>query len=201
MHQLNSKRNAIVLARILLSIAALLSVNAVQGQQGTPSPAPDDLKELQIPSVAPDYRGQHKALPELRRVGVDMDRQHPLSLREALSMALENNKDIEVARENVKIAEFDLLGAHGIYDPKISTTAFYERIKSPISSFLSGGQNGAIIQSDYTGTARLEGLTSKLGGNYHFDFSSVRLTTNNSFTALNPQYPTLITLTYTQPLL
>jgi len=201
MHQLNSKRNAIFLARILLSIAALLSVNAVQGQQGTPSPAPDDLKQLQIPSVAPDYRGQHKPLPELRRVGVDMDRQHPLSLREALSMALENNKDIEVARQNVKIAEFDLLGAHGIYDPKISTTAFYERIKSPISSFLSGGQNGSTIQSDYTGTARLEGLTSKFGGSYHFDFSSVRLTSNSSFTALSPQYPSSITFSYTQPLM
>jgi HAE1 family hydrophobic/amphiphilic exporter-1 len=201
MHQLNSKRNAIFLARILLSIVALLSVNAVQGQQGTPSPAPDDLKQLQIPSVAPDYRGQHKPLPELRRVGVDMDRQHPLSLREALSMALENNKDIEVARENVKIAEFDLLGAHGIYDPKISTTAFYERVKSPISSFLSGGQNGSIIQSDYTGTARLEGLTSKFGGSYHFDFSSVRLTSNSSFTALSPQYPSSITFSYTQPLM
>jgi HAE1 family hydrophobic/amphiphilic exporter-1 len=201
MHQLNSKRNAIFLGRILLSSVALLSVNAVQGQQGTPSPAPDDLKQLQIPSVAPDYRGQHKPLPELRRVGVDMDRQHPLSLREALSMALENNKDIEVARENVKIAEFDLLGAHGIYDPKISTTAFYERVKSPISSFLSGGQNGSIIQSDYTGTARLEGLTSKFGGSYHFDFSSVRLTSNSSFTALSPQYPSSITFSYTQPLM
>ena len=182
-------------------IVAVLSVNAVQAKQGTPSPAPDDLKQLQIHSIAPDYRGQHKPLPELRRVGVDMDRQHPLSLREALSMALENNKDIEVARENVKIAEFDLLGAHGNYDPKISTTAFYERVKSPVSSFLSGGQNGAIIQSDYTGTARLEGLTSKFGGSYHLDFSSVRLTSNSSFIALSPQYPSSITFSYTQPLL
>src|ERR1043166_5065006 len=172
MHQTNSKRSAIILARILLSIVALLSANAIQAQQASPSPEPDDLKQLQIPSIAPDYRGQQKPLPELRRVGVDMDRQHPLSLREALSMALDNNKDIEVARQNVKIAEFDLLGAHGLYDPKISTTAFYERIKSPISSFLRGGQTGAIIQSDYTGSARMEGLTSKFGGSYHFDFSS-----------------------------
>ena len=200
MHQSNSKRNAIVWGRILLIILALFSVNAAQAQEGTPSPAPDDLKQLQIPSIAPDYRGQHKPLPELRRVGVDMDRQHPLSLREALSMALENNKDIEVARQNVKIAEFDLLGAHGLYDPKINTTAFYERIKTPISNFLSGGQNGAITQDDYTGSARMEGL-SKMGGSYHFDFSSVRLTTNNSFAALNPQYPSSITFNYTQPLM
>jgi outer membrane protein len=142
-----------------------------------------------------------KPMPEMNRVGVDMNQQRPLSLREALSMALDNNKDIEVARENVRIAEFDLLGAHGVYDPRLTTQAFYERIESPISSFLSGGQNGSTIQSDYTGTVRLEGQTPKLGGSYRLDFSSVRLNTNNQFVALNPQYPTALTFSYTQPLL
>ena len=143
---------------------------------------------------------QQKPLPEQNRVGVDTNRPRPLSLREALSMALENNKDIEVARENVRIAEFDLLGAHGAYDPRLTTQAFYERIESPISSFLSGGQNGSTIQSDYTGTARLEGQSPVLGGSYRLDFSSVKLNTNNQFTALNPQYPTSLSFSYTQPL-
>ena len=142
-----------------------------------------------------------KPMPELNRVGVDMDRQRPLSLRDALSQALENNKDIEVARENVRIAEFNLLGAQGVYDPRITTSAFYERVESPVASFLSGGQGGSTIQSDYTGTARLEGESPFLGGNYRFDFSSIRLTTNNQFTALNPQFPTALTFSYTQPLL
>jgi len=200
MQQTNSKRNAIIFARLLMAMVAFLSASNLYAQQATVSPTSDELKQLQVPSIAPDYRGQQKPLPELRRVGVEVDRQHPLALREALSMALENNKDIEIARQNVKIAEFDLLGAHGVYDPRLSTTAFYERVKSPISSFLSGGQNGAVVQSDYTGTARLEGLSSMLGGSYHIDASSVRLTTNNSFTALNPQYPSSITFSYTQPL-
>lgn len=162
---------------------------------------PSKMQQLPVPKIAPDFRAPQKPMPELSRVGVDMDRQRPLSLRDALSMALENNKDIEVARENVRIAEFDLLGARGVYDPRISTTAFYERVKSPISSFLSGGQDGAVTQSDYAGTARLEGQSPFLGGNYRFDFSSVRLTTNNQFTALNPQFPTALTFSYTQPLL
>ena len=61
-----------------------------------------------MPAIAPEFHPAQKPLPELGRVGVDMDRQRPLSLREALALALENNKDIEVARHNVKIAEFDL---------------------------------------------------------------------------------------------
>ncbi len=87
------------------------------------------MQQLPVPTIAPDFRAPQKPLPELNRVGVDMNRQRPLSLRDALSMALENNKDIEVARENVRIAEFDLLGAQGVYDPRFTTSAFYERIE------------------------------------------------------------------------
>ncbi len=183
----------------LLTFGVLSSVTLAQ--QTTPSATPSTSpQELVIPSIAPDYRPAQKPLPELGRVGVDMDRQRPLSLREALSMALDNNKDIEVARENVKIAEFDLKGARGAYDPRLSSSSFYERIITPISSFLSGGSNGTVTQGDLTNTARLEGL-SKLGGNYRFDFSSIRLTTDNQFTGLTPQYPLALTFTYTQPLL
>ena len=158
------------------------------------------MQQLPVPPIAPDFRAPQKPMPELSRVGVDMNRQRPLALREALSLALANNKDIEVARENVRIAEFDLLGAHGAYDPRFSTTAFYERIENPISSFLSGGQNGSTIQSDYAGSMRLEGQTPVLGGNYRLDFSSGRFTTNNEFVALNPQYPSSLSFSYTQPL-
>jgi len=183
-----------MLRTIFLLIVLVFSV-------GTMARAQSEMQQLPVPPVAPDYRAPQKPLPELTRVGVDMNRQHPLSLREALSMALENNKDIEVARENVRIAEFDLRGAQGLYDPRLSTQAFYERIESPISSFLAGGQNGSTITSDYTGTMRLEGQSPVLGGNYHLDFSSVRLTTNNQFTALNPQFPSALSFSYTQPLL
>src|SRR6266496_2485281 len=115
-------------------------------------------------------------------------------------MALENNKDIEVAGENVKIAEFDLKGARGAYDPRLSSQSYYERVKTPISSFLSGGSNGAVISSDYTGTSRLEGLSPKGGGNYRVDFSSLRSNTNSQFAAFNPQYPIALTFSFTQPL-
>src|SRR5215218_403991 len=162
--------------------------------------AQEQIKEHPVPPVAPDFRAPQKPLPELSRVGIDMNQQHPLSLREALSMALANNKDIEVARENVRIAEFDLLGAQGVYDPRVNVTSFYERLENPISSFLSGGQNGSTTQSDYAGTARMEGQSPKLGGSYRLDFSSARLTTNNQFVALNPQFPTTLAFTYTQPL-
>ncbi|MFN2595962.1 MAG: TolC family protein [Pyrinomonadaceae bacterium] len=163
-------------------------------------PAPQDLK-LSVPPVAQDYRAQPQPLPELGRVGVDMTEQRPLTLREAIELALKNGKDIEVARENVRAAEFDLLGARGAYDPRLSSFSYYERTETPSSSFLSGGANGAVTQTNAVGTLSLQGLTPKGGGGYRFDFSSIRLTTNNQFAALNPQFPTAFTFSYTQPIL
>jgi len=154
---------------------------------------------LVVISLASNTSAQ-KPLPEMDRVGIDPSQQHPLSLREAISMALENNKDIEVARENVRIAEFDLRGAQGAYDPRLTTGAFYERAENPISSFLAGGENGSTIQGNLSGNARIEGQSPALGGTYHFDVSSGRFTSNSQFTALSPQYPTAFSFTYTQPL-
>jgi HAE1 family hydrophobic/amphiphilic exporter-1 len=177
---------------LFLTIFVLFAASVGSAQQ--------EMQQLQVPSIAPDFKAPQKPLPELKRVGVEMDQQRPLSLREALAMALDNNKDIEVARENVRIAEFDLHGSQGAYDPRFSTQAFYERVESPISSFLAGGQNGSTIQTDYSSSVRLDGQTPKFGGNYRLDFSSIKLNTNNSFTALNPQYPTALAFSYTQPL-
>jgi HAE1 family hydrophobic/amphiphilic exporter-1 len=184
----------------LIVAVTFCASSIVSAQQPAASPEPAKIQQLPVPPVAPDFRAEQKPLPDLNRVGVDMNRQHPLSLREAISMALENNKDIEVARENVRIAEFDLLGSQGVYDPRLTTGAFYERAENPISSFLSGGQNGSIVESEYTGSVRLEGQTPLFGGNYRLDLSSARFTTNNQFSALNPQFPTALQFSYTQPL-
>jgi outer membrane protein TolC len=189
-----------------ISLITLVSMNAL-AQEPTPSPKPQQIptpapaaQTLKVPSVAPNYRAENTRLPELSRVGVDMDQQQPLSLKEALKLALENNKDIEVARANVKLAEFDLLSARGFYDPKLSSQAYYERTKTPATSFLSGSPDSAVTSSDFTGTLRLEGLAPKGGGNYRVDFSSVRSTTDNIFAALNPLYPTSFTFNFSQPL-
>src|SRR5687768_5731977 len=103
-------------SKAFLTIALFLCcTTAVVGQEPASSPTPMSAtsvveQSIQVPPIASDFRSKPKPLPELGRVGVDMEQQRPLSLRDALTAALENNKDIEVARHNVKIAEFDLQG-------------------------------------------------------------------------------------------
>ena len=186
---------------MLFSLAALLFVVTATAFTQVPAPTPivSASEALPVPSIAVDYRADTKLpMPSLTRVGVDTNDQQPMSLREAIAMALQNNKDIEIARGSVKIAEFDLLTVRGAYDPKLTAQNYFEKINSPATSFLSGAAR--VETSDITATGRVEGLTPKGGGNYRVDFTSIRQTSNSQFSTLNPQYPTALTFTYTQPL-
>jgi outer membrane protein TolC len=190
---------------ITFTLAVVLTAfaPAVWAQEPTASPSPSPLvsaqQTLKVPVVAIDYRADaNQPLPPLSRVGVDTNEQQPMTLRDAIALALVNNKDIEVARDNVKIAEYDLLSVRGAYDPRFSAQSYYERIITPATSFLSGAAK--VETSDITGSARVEGLAPKYGGSYHIDFSSIRQTSNSLFSVLNPQYPTALTFSYVQPL-
>src|SRR3712207_2406681 len=136
---------------ILLVIAGCLGEVRAQETTASPTPTPtptaiqtpNDTQKVQpenlqgVPRIAPNYESADRNLPDLGRVGVDMTAQRPLSMREAIAMALENNKDIEVARDNTRIAEFDLQAARGFYEPRLTGQTFYERATVPNISFFT----------------------------------------------------------------
>jgi len=208
--QLSFKFNFILFGLILISSVL---VNFAHAQEITPTPTPqgelETVKDTQnvqpenlegVPQIAPNYESDDKTLPELGRVGVDMMNQKPLTLREAIVLALENNKDIEVTRKNVRISEFDLQAARGVYQPRFNVQSFYERATIPTASFFSGSTDGSTTQSNFAGSARFEGLAPN-GGSYRVEFNNSRINTNNLFATLNPQYVSNLNLQYNQPLL
>ncbi|HYP54613.1 MAG TPA: TolC family protein [Pyrinomonadaceae bacterium] len=152
------------------------------------------------PPVAPNFEAPSRPLPSAERVGVDMAEQTPLTLREAIALALQNNNDIDASRIDVEVAELNLTAARGVYDPVFSSESYYESRTTPTSSVIAGGLNGSVTQQDVTGAARVGGFSPWAGGAYQLDFSSTRLTTNNQNVTLNPQFPSALTFTYTQPL-
>jgi outer membrane protein len=198
---LSSARRTIGLAGGLLIGCASVAVGqqVAQTPAKAPTPAVSAQQAIKVPAIAVDYKADTKSpLPSLTRVGVDTNDQQPLSLRDSIALALQNNKDIEVARDNVKIAEYDLMTARGSYDPRLTAQNYFERIETPATSVLSGASR--LETDDITGTARFEGLSPKYGGSYHVDFSSIRLNSNSVFNVLNPSYPTALTVSYVQPL-
>jgi HAE1 family hydrophobic/amphiphilic exporter-1 len=153
------------------------------------------------PPVAPNFEAPSRPLPSAERVGVDVADQLPITLNEAIALALQNNNDIDGSRINVEIAEYNLNAARGVYDPLFSSESYYESRTTPTASTIAGGQNGSVTQKDLTGAMRLGGFSPWAGGNYQLDFSSTRLLTTNQNATLNPQFPTAFTFTYAQPLL
>jgi len=151
----------------------------------SPLPRPDQIKP---------------AMPETEpRVGVDINRRVTLTLRDAITMGLENNRDIEVERLNVQINQFDLLAARGAYDPRLTGNLGYERAAIPVASVLAG-QNGRLETDGVVGTANLTQRIPWQGGNLQVIFDNERATTTNLFTDLNPAFTTTLSATYTQPL-
>lgn len=192
----------------------LIVAGAIRAQETpTPSPTPSasltpvindaqnaSPENLQgVPNIAPNYESNDKTLPELGRVGVDMLNQKPLTLREAITLALENNKDIEVTRQNVRISEFDLTAASGVYQPRFFAQTFYERSTTPTASFFGGGANGEITQSGLTSNVQLQGSEPRFGGTYQVQFNNSRVNSTNLFNTLNPSFTSNLSFQYTQP--
>ncbi len=130
------------------------------------------------------------------RVGVDSTKRATLTLRDAMLMALENNRDIEVERLNVQMNEFDLRAAQGVYDPSLAATFYYDRRLIPATSIFASGKTDNLI-----GTATLTQRTPWQGSSFQGVFDNNRATTANPFNELNPQYTTNLSFTFTQPVL
>jgi outer membrane protein len=135
------------------------------------------------------------------RTGVDQNKVLNLSLRDAISMGLEHNLDIQVERDNIKIAEYNLLSAYGVYDPLVDSQFFFNRVNNPTGSALEAGTGSLSTLSDsYTYNFGFSKLLDT-GGQFTADFDNTRSTTNLRFATLNPQFSPRVNFTFRQPLL
>jgi HAE1 family hydrophobic/amphiphilic exporter-1 len=176
-------------------------IQATPGQNvGTSGAAPAVLPD-DPPPIAPNFQAPVRPLPSAERVGVDMMNQLSLTLEEAIERALQDNNDIDSAKTDVQIAEFNLRGARGIYDPLIANESYYESRTTPTASTIGGaGSSGKVTQTNFNSVFGASGFSPFAGGSYAADFTSGRTTTNNQNSLLNPQFPSALNLSYTQPL-
>lgn len=159
-------------------------------QQGAQPQAETDQAITRVPPARPFL---------LRpRIGVATDKE--LTLQDALAMALANNKDIDGSRIDREKAINSVLGAKGYFDPKIGGTTSYQKNVTPVASTLGGSATGSVISRTGIADPQLSGSLPWLGTTYQVDLSSSRTTTNNTFVQLNPQYPTSLNFSITQPL-
>ena len=197
-------------ALIILTLV-LLGVSGIDAQNPTATPTPkSDLKQVNdvqkvqpenlkgIPPIAAKYAFDNKKLPDLGRVGVDMLSQKPMSLKEAIVKGLENNIDIEVTRQDVKMSEFDLKAADGFYEPRFRGQTFFERATTPNISIFS--TNTTTTNNSLNSGLSYQGFIKKYGTTYTAEANNRRVTTTNPISILSPQNNTSFSVNITQPL-
>ena len=93
-----------------------------------------------------------------------------------MTMALENNRDIEVERLNVQMNEFDLRAAQGFYDPTWRRRSITTAVRFPPTSIFASGKTDNVI-----GTATFTQRTPWQGSSVTGVFDNNRATTDNPF--------------------
>jgi outer membrane protein len=200
---------------IALILTFTVCTGAALAQNATPTPTPSPAPSVQtqpvdkqnvqpenltgVPAIAPNYRSEDRSLPDLGRVGVDMTDQLPLTLHDAITMALENNKDIEVSRKNVKIAEYDLQAARGFYEPRFSGQTYYEKSTTPTISFFTP-EVDKVKGDAFAGNVGIQGYVPKFGSILNVSMNNQRVGTDNLISIISPQYNSNLTFSLTQPL-
>lgn len=182
-----------------LRAAAFCAFSAIGVSAQTPTPVPTATPDDPVP-VQPKFPSPSRPMPSGERVGVSVDDQIPLTLDQAIEMALKNNNDIDASRNDARISDINLLGSRGVYDPLLISENYYERLTTPTASAIGGAVNGAVTQTRYFGSAGVSGLSPYQGGSYSALFNSSRTTTSNTNSFLNPQFPSSLALSYVQPL-
>jgi outer membrane protein len=147
----------------------------------------------QTPSSAPQT-------PLAPRVGVDESRPLALTLFDSVRMALEQNREIEVERLNVRQAEYDLFSAKGANDVYLGALSFYEHRNVPVGSVLAGGPNGSLTTKSLNYDFSAQQLLPT-GAQWTAGFTNLRSDGNSVFASLNPQYSTAMNIQIRQPIL
>ena len=157
-----------------------------QPQNNTPTP-----QQLPIPKVD---------LPTLR-TGVDPSKVMRLSLADAVTMVLEHNLGIKNEQDNIKLAQFDLEGSYGVFDPVVGGSLLYSRNNIPSANpFNVGvGSNSVSFQNLNFGVNATKLFNNGATGDA--TFSTTRTSTNSNSSGLSPVYQPRFEMNFRQPIL
>ena len=168
----------------------------------SPSPQTEPPQEPREPNFPTIEKKELPPVPNMSRLGVTSDNTITLSMTEAIKRALENNNDIEVARDDVRIAEAQLRALEGIFDPIFSITPTYDHRITPQQSSLGGSdRSGTTTSKSFTFSPAIVKQFGRGGGNYQVQFANTHTDTSSTFSFLNPFYSSNLSLQFTQPLL
>jgi len=174
-------------AKATSSLIAIVLMASTSAAQQVPTP---QSPQVAIPSETPP--------PLPPRVGIESEQS--ITLDEVIRQVLANNPAIAVSRVDVERARLSIQGAQGAFDPVVGWQSFYEHAVTPVSSVLGGSATGSVTQNTLDSVPSVTGFLPRTGATLEAQLSSQRISSNNQLASLNPQFPTALHLSITQPL-
>src|SRR5690348_16426295 len=121
-----------------------------------------------------------------------------LSLADAIRLALANNTDVQIDLTQIDAAENALGFARAPFDPSLNATLNAQRASSPSSTQLAGAPVAKSLNQTY-----LLGFGQRFetGTTIEASVSANRLSTNSTFSTINPSVAGNFGVSFSQPLL
>ena len=125
-----------------------------------------------------------------------------LSVDEAVTLALEQNLDLQVERINPRIEDMSIAQARSVYAPVLSSTFTGNNANSPASGFLSGaGDQNSVTDRTLRDAVDIVQDVPWAGGRYTAAWDGSHRTSSSVFFSFAPILQSNLSLNYTQPLL
>ena len=168
-----------------LLTACALAAGALPLSAQTPPPQPPP---VQAPATTPSAKGLEPTGPP-----------RPISVDEAVKLALQSNLGIQVEQFNPELQDWNTAQVLSNYTPVFGAGVFTQSQDNPPNSFLSGATD-TISTDNFGFTSSLQKLFP-WGTDATVLFDSGRSTSNNTFSSFDPTLDGNLTVAVVQPLL
>ncbi len=125
----------------------------------------------------------------------------PLSMDEAVRMALENNLGIQQEKLNPQIQTMGVARAQGAFKPELFSTLSQRSATAPPTDFLSLGGETSVTNKNFFTQAGVQQALPFGGGSYALSLDGSRAVSNAPRVPFSPQLGSNLNAQFTQPLL
>jgi outer membrane protein TolC len=190
------------LIRIAVAITMVAGAGPASAQQ-KPSVADAARQDLIVKQAVSTYQ---QGLDDLKspdsgliQPGTSSGALRELRLEEAVTLALEKNLDIQVAKLEPQSVDFLVAGVKNQFLPVLGSTVGQRDLFQLPTRTINGGTR--VSQATTTYNASISQEVPKFGGNYTVSWTNQRQASTDALATRNPAYTTGLNATYVQPIL
>jgi outer membrane protein TolC len=187
--------------RIAVAITMVAGASPASAQQ-KPSVADAARQDAVVKQALSSYQ---QGLDDLKapdsgliQPGTSSGAQRELRLEEAVSLALEKNLDIQVAKLEPQSVDFLVAGVRNQFLPVLASTVGQRDLFQLPTRTINGGTR--VSQATTTYNVSMTQEVPKFGGNYSVSWTNQRQASTDALATRNPAYTTGLNATYVQPL-